>query len=190
MTIAQFAVGVLGVLLMAGEYSTGMIRATLAAVPKRLPMLWAKAVAFGGVAFAIGIGITVLAFLVAQPFLPAALSANLTDSGVFGSLVGASFYLAVIATLGVGIGALVRSTPAAIGILVGALLVVPGLIGLLPTSIADAVTPYLLNYAGTAVMSTTQQDGMLSMVGGVAVLCCYAAVVMGGAALRLKRQDV
>ncbi len=49
--LAQLAIGVLGVLLISGEYATGMIRATFGAVPKRLPVLWAKALLYAGVTF-------------------------------------------------------------------------------------------------------------------------------------------
>src|SRR6476660_7344573 len=51
--LAQLAVGVLGVLFITGEYATGMIRATLAAVPARLPVLWGKAAVFAAVTLAL-----------------------------------------------------------------------------------------------------------------------------------------
>src|SRR5258706_8354364 len=65
-TFAQIALGVLGVLSTAGEYSTGMIRATLAGVPRRLPVLWSKAAGHGGVALAVRLVGAFLAFLISS----------------------------------------------------------------------------------------------------------------------------
>jgi ABC-2 type transport system permease protein len=70
LTFAQLALGVLGVLVTAGEYSTGMIRSTLAAVPSRLPTLWAKAAVFGVVALVLGVIGVFVTFLIAGPYLP------------------------------------------------------------------------------------------------------------------------
>ncbi len=189
-TLAALAVGVLGVLLAAGEYTTGMIRSTLTAVPSRLPVLWSKAVIVGGVATLLMALGAVSAFVIGSPLLADGITAlGLGDDGVLRSLLGAGLYLGVVAVLGVALGILVRSAAGGIAILAASLLIVPGLTSLLPDSFADAVTPYLPSNAGSALMSLTTSDGSLSAAGGLGVLAVYAVVLLGAAAYRLTRSD-
>lgn len=107
---AQLALGVLGVLVTAGEYSTGMIRSTLTAVPRRLPVLWSKAAVFGVVVLVVSTAGAVITFLVASGIVsgtPAALT--LWDAGVLRSLLGAGLYLSLVGVIGTALGALLRS---------------------------------------------------------------------------------
>jgi len=181
---------VLGALLITGEYSTGMIRSTLAAVPARLPVLWSKALITGGFAAVLMSVAAIMAFVVGSPLLPDSITAlGLGDDGVLRSLLGAGFYLAVVAVLGVALGMLVRSSAGSIAILVGTLLILPGLTSLLPDSWSDAVTPYLPSNAGGTLMSLTPSDGSLSAGAGLAVLLGYAVVALGAAAYRLAKTD-
>ena len=102
---AQLALGVLGVLVTAGEYSTGMIRSTLAAVPRRLPVLWSKAAVFGLVALVVGTVGGFVAFLIGSGIVsgtPAAMS--LSHAGVLRSLLGAGLYLGLVGVIA-GLGA-------------------------------------------------------------------------------------
>ncbi len=190
MTLAQIIVGILGVLTVTGEYSSGMIRATLAAVPRRLPVLWAKALVVGVVTLVVAVPSALVAFLVGQAVLGDGANVALSDPGVLRAVLGSAAYLAATALLGVGLGALLRHTAGAIGALFGLLLLAPGLLGLiLPSSWSDAVLPYLPSNAGAAFTSVTATDGLLSAGGGVVVLVVWIVVLLGGSAVLLRRRD-
>ncbi|MCJ0872637.1 ABC transporter permease [Streptomyces sp. AP-93] len=190
-SLAQLAIGVLGVLVAAGEYSTGMIRSTLTAVPRRLPVLWAKALTFAAVALVACTVAVLAAFLVGSTQVSGTSAAlSLSDDGVLRSLAGAALYLAMAGVLGVALGALLRSVAGGIAVLVASLMVLPGLTSLLPDSWADTVGPYLPSNAGDAMMSLHQTSDALSPGAGLAVLAGWVALVLGAAALRLVRTDV
>jgi ABC-type transport system involved in multi-copper enzyme maturation permease subunit len=187
---AQLAIGVLGVLIVSGEYATGMIRATLTAVPKRLPMLWAKSIVFGAVTLVTMTIASFIAFLGTQPLLTSHhLQTTLSAPGVLRAVIGGGLYLTVVGLIGVGLGALLRNTAAAITSLFGVLLLLPVLFDLLPSSIRGHITPYLPNNAGAALLSVHHQSGSLAPWTGFAVMCGYAAVAIAGAAYALKRRD-
>lgn len=191
-TLAQMITGTLGVLVMAGEYSTGMIRSSLSAVPKRLPVLWAKVVVLSGVTLALMTASVLVAFAGSQTFLDGtAQDTALNDDGVLRALLGAAVYLAAIGVLGVALGALLRSTAAAITTLFVVLLVLPGLIGLvLPQSWADAAGPYLPSAAGQAFLATSPSgQDLLAPGAGLAVFGAYVAVLLAAAAVSLARRD-
>ena len=189
-TFALLAIGVLGVLVSAGEYTTGMIRSTLAAVPRRLPVLWSKSAVFAAIATPVATAGAIAAFLLGSLSLhgqPIALS--LGDDGVLRSLLGAGLYLGLAGVTGVALGMLIRSSAGAIAVLVGVLLIVPGLTQLLPSSWADNVDPYLPSNAGQAMMSLHQSANRLSPWAGLAVLAGWVALALAGAAYRLVRTD-
>jgi ABC-2 type transport system permease protein len=187
---ASLAIGVLGVLFSAGEYTTGMIRSTLTAVPTRLPVIWAKSLIAGGITLVLMVVGAVVSFLLGSPLLQTGVTVlGLGDDGVLRSLAGAGVYLALVAVLGVGLGALVRSSAGGIAILVGSLLILPGLIGLLPDSWSSDISPYLPSTAGQAVLTLHPGDGSLSPGAGLAVFAGYVAVVLAAAAFRLKKSD-
>ncbi|WP_055526534.1 ABC transporter permease [Streptomyces graminilatus] len=188
---AQMALGVLGVLVTAGEYSTGMIRSTLAAVPRRLPVLWSKAVVFGLVALAVGTLGGFVAFLTGSGIVsgtPAAM--GLSHAGVPRSLLGAGLYLGLVGVIGTALGALLRSVAGGISVLVATLMLIPGLTSLLPSSWKDHIGPYLPSNAGESMFAVTHDSTTLSPGAGLLVLLCWTALVLGGAAYRLARSDV
>jgi ABC-2 type transport system permease protein len=188
--LAALSVGVLGALLGAGEYTTGMIRATLAAVPRRLPVLWSKSLVAGLCAFVIMTAGAFAAFAAGSAVLNDNISGlGLGDDGVLRALLGAGLYLGLVAVLGVALGMLVRSSAGAIAILAGLLLIVPGLAALLPDSISEAITPYLPSNAGSAVMALTHAEGTLAPWAGLAVFTGYVVVTLAAAAYRLKKTD-
>ena len=125
---AQLAVGVLGVLLITGEYSTGMIRSSLTVVPRRLPMLWGKLAVFAGVVFLTMLVASFTAFFVGQALLSGQhLDASLSDPGALRSVVGAALYLTVAGMTALALGALLRNTAAAITTFVAVFFVIPPL---------------------------------------------------------------
>jgi ABC-2 type transport system permease protein len=190
-TFASLAIGVLGVLVAAGEYSTGMIRSTVAAVPSRLPVIAAKGLVFGLTAFIVATAGAFIAFLAGSPLISGeAIALGLGDAGVLRSLVGAGLYLALVGVFGVALGMLLRSSAGGIAVLVSLLLIVPGLTTLLPDSWADTIGPYLPGNAGSAVMTLHQADGSLGPWAGLAVFAGWVAVSLAAAAYRLAKTDV
>jgi ABC-2 type transport system permease protein len=192
--LAQLAVGVLGVLAITSEYATGSIRATFAATPQRRSVLCAKAVVVGTVTALIGVASSAAAFLVGQAILAhKGLQAHLGDLGVVRSVVGAALYLTVLSLLALGLGTLVRSTVGATAVVVGLVFILPGIVGALPTSWENTVTPYLPSEAGQALIGRTkfapQGLHLLSPWVGFAVVCAYAATILIAAALLLSRRD-
>jgi ABC-2 type transport system permease protein len=187
---AQLAIGVLGVLVITGEYSTGMIRSTLAAVPTRLPVLWAKAAVFAAVAFAISLPATVLVFLVGQAILSGEhINIALSHPGVERALIGAPLFLTAMGLFGLGLGAIIRSTAGGIAALAAIVFVLPPIVGLLPTSVANSIDPYLPSNAGGAVWTINPDPGTLAPWAGFGVFCAYVAISIAVAAVLLVRRD-
>ena len=188
--LAELAVGVLGVLLVTGEYATGTVRASFAAVPRRLPVLWAKAVVLAATTLAVCVPASFAAFLVGQSILSAeGLDSSLGAPGVARAVLGAALYLTAIGLLGLSLGALLRSTAGALAALFGALFGLQLLVGLAPEPWAERITRFLPGPAGTAVTFVEPDPSSLGPWTGLAVLCCYIAVVLGLAAWRLRRRD-
>ncbi|WP_435131060.1 ABC transporter permease [Actinacidiphila sp. bgisy144] len=188
---AQLALGVLGVLVTAGEYSTGMIRSTLAAVPRRLPVLWSKAAVFGLVALVVATLGAFVAFGFGSGIVsgtPAAM--GFTHTGVLRSLLGAGLYLGLVGVIGTALGALLRSVAGGISVLVASLMLVPGLISLLPSSWQDNISPYLPSNAGESMFALTHDATALSPGAGLLVFLGWTALALAGAAYRLVRSDV
>ena len=189
-TFASLAVGVLGVLLAAGEYSTGMIRSTLTAVPRRLPVLWSKAAVIGPIVLVLTMIGALAAFLLGTPGLDGEkIALSLGDEGVLRSLAGAGVYLGLVAVFGVALGILIRSSAGAIAVLVGTLLILPGLATLLPDSLYDTINPYFPSNAGSAVYALHQSSDSLSPGAGLAVFAGWVAPILAGAAYRLRKSD-
>jgi ABC-type transport system involved in multi-copper enzyme maturation permease subunit len=186
--LAQLIVGVLGVLVISGEYATGMIRASLAAVPKRLPVLWAKALVFTAATWVLMTVSTLIAFFVGQALLGSH-GTSLGAAGVTREVLGTALYLTVVGLCGVAIGALIRNTAGGIATLFGVLLIVPVLMEALPSSWSDPINQYLPSNAGQAVMALHQQPHTLAPWTGFAVFCGYAVLALAGAAVALKRRD-
>lgn len=185
---AMLAFGTLGVLLMAGEYSTGMIRSSVAAVPKRLPMLWAKVAVFTAVVFTVALAGSVIVFTAGQAIIDG--GASWSDPGVARAVIGTAVVLTGSGLLGIGLGALMRSTPGAITTLFGVMFLLSGIAALLiPESWSDVVQ-YLPQNSASAFTEVTQQSGDLSPWAGLTVFLGYVVAVVGAAALRLKRSDV
>jgi hypothetical protein len=187
--LGQLVLGTLGVLFMASEYTTGMIRSSLAAVPTRLPMLWAKVLVFTGVTFPLSLASAFVAFLGGQAIIGDG-GASLSDPGVIRAVIGSAVYLTGAGLLGLGLGAVLRSTAAAISTFFGVMFLLQGVsVLLLPDSWQNTVGPYLPSEAGSAIGAVTQQADQLTPWGGLAVYLGYLAVIGAAAAWRLKHHD-
>lgn len=188
--LAQLAVGVLGVLATAGEYTTGMIRSTFAAVPKRLPVLWSKSLIYFGVVLVVATAGAFASFLGGEHFLSGkAIALTLSSSGVLRSLLGAGVYLALVAVFGAGLGMLVRSVAGGISLVVGTLMLLPVLLDILPTNWRTDVSPYLPGNAGSSIYTLHTDSTVLSPGSGLWVFIGWVAVVLAAAAYRVKRSD-
>jgi ABC-2 type transport system permease protein len=187
--LAQLAIGVLGVLIVTAEYSTGMIRASFTAVPKRLPVLWAKIGVFGAVTFALMLPAVLIAFFVGEGILSRHhIDVGLTDPHVVRVLVGAALYLTVVGLFGLGLGAIVRNTAGGIASFAAIMFVLPPLMNVLPASWNNAASPYLPLQAGEAILATTP-GGHLSPWLGLLLFAGYAAAAIAIAAVLLVRRD-
>ena len=185
---AQLAIGVLGVLVVTGEYATGMIRSSLMAVPRRLPVLGAKLLVFGVCTFVLSLVSALVAFLLGQQLLGSH-GTTLGAPHAVRAVIGVALYLTVVGALAVGLGFALRSTAGGIATLVGLLLVLPGLGRLLPDSWQPHVLPYLPSNAGSQVYAVHGDAGMLGTWTGFAVFCAWAAAALLAGALVLKRRD-
>ena len=188
--LAQLAIGVLGVLIMTGEYATGMIRATLAAVPRRLPVLWAKALVFGATTFVLSLIACLAAFFIGQAILSSkSIDIAFGQPHVARAVIGQALYLTGVGLLGLGLGALLRNTAGAISTLFGLLFVVPVVVFFLPSSWRDAVEKYLPGNAGNVITSLRVEPHNLGPWTGLAVFFLYAAVALALAGVALLRRD-
>ncbi len=188
LALGQVVIGVLGVLTMTSEYSSGMIRATLAAVPRRPLVLAAKAAVFGAVALATGELACFAAFLTGVAFLRSAVPhPALSQPGVLRAVALTGAYLGLIGLIGLGLGAIVRHSAGAIATLVGAVFVVP-LFGLAMTP-AGKFLPMLIAANSLGAVKPQTSAGMLSPWAGLGIIGLYAAVLLAIGGLLLARRD-
>jgi ABC-2 type transport system permease protein len=184
--IGQFAIGVLGVLVMSAEYGTGTIRATFSAAPRRPMVLAAKIVVFGAVALVVAEIAAFLAFFLGQALLSApATHATLASSGALREVAGSGLYVGVIGLFALGLATIVRHTAGALSAFVGILLVLPLINQALPTSITLDVRRFLPGSIGAAMISLHVGPHLFSPWIGLLVLCGYAlgSLIIGGVLL-------
>ena len=188
--VATLPIGVLGVLVMTGEYSTGMIRASLSAVPSRLPVLWAKATVFALVTFVLMLPSVLIAFFICQTILSKHdASYAWGHPGVARAVIGAALYLTVVALLTLGLGTIIRNTAGGIAAFAALFFVIPPLMNVLPSSWNHAISPYLPGNAGTAVTQLTHGSDTLAPWAGFGVFVAWAAASLAIAAFVLLRRD-
>jgi ABC-type transport system involved in multi-copper enzyme maturation permease subunit len=188
---AQLAIGVLGVLVMTGEYSTGMIRSTISAVPKRLPVLWAKVAVFAATTLALMLPAVLAAFFASQAILGRhdILQISFSAPGVARAVVGGALYLTVAGIFALALGAMTRNTAAGISTFVAVFFVIPPIMDILPRSWNNAISPYLPSNAGGDVFALTPSPGNLSPWAGFGLFVAYTAIAIAIAAVLLLRRD-
>jgi len=189
--LAQIAVGVLGAMLITSEYGSGMIRATFAAVPRRLPVLWGKAAVALGTVFAACVPAVLIAFFAGQSILAkVGLNIPFGQPGVARAVLGSAGYLAVAAVLGVGLGALLRNTAAAVTALFTLLFGLQLLAGLIPGATGVTLEKFMPSTAGQAIASVHPDPGTsLGPWAGLGLFAGYTIVVLALAARRISRGD-
>ncbi len=186
----QLTICVLGVLLITTEYSTGVIRASLLAVPRRLPMLAAKALVFAAMMIVLAEIVAFGSFFAGSALLHSKISVALSDTGVTRSVVGAGLYLTVLGLLALGIGGLIRHTAGAIATVIGVVLVLPLLTSFLPGTWGARINWYLPEQAGSLIYQAhPQATAVLTPWQGFGVFCAWTAVLLVAAGYLLVRRD-
>ncbi len=188
--LAQLAIAILGVMTITGEYHTGMIRSSLMAAPKRLPVLWAKLLVFSCVTFVLMLIAAFIGFLAGQAIFTAHhLNVGLSAHGALRAIFGAALFTTATGAMCIALGTIVRRTAGGIALFVGVFFVLPGLVEILPSSMADAIHPYLPGNAGGGVAQAFADAHMFSPWGGFALFCGYTVATIAIAAVLLLRRD-
>lgn len=189
--LAQLAIGVLGVLVITGEYATGMIHSSVSAVPRRGPILVAKALVFAALAYVVTQASTVTAFFLGQWALSVTHhQATLGSPHALRAVVGAALFLTTIGLLAVGIGFVVRNTAGSIATLVAIVLVLPLLTQTLPSPYDSDLGKYLPLNAGTQIIATTPTDpAQFGPWSGLGVVAAWAATAIIAGYVILRRRD-
>lgn len=192
LTFASLVIAVLGVLVISGEFSTGMIRSSFTAVPRRFPVFAAKSLVLFVVAFVVGLISSAASWAVAVPILNGkGYSGDLLSSDTLWAILGAAAYLGLVAVFALGVGAILKSTAGGIAGALGVLLVLPIIASLVSSLtrtewLADAQR-YLLSNAGQGMSGIANGD-LEAWVNVVTVLVWAAVAFVVGAVL-LQRRD-
>ena len=192
--LAQLAIAVFGVLIVTGEYATGMIRTTFAAVPQRLSVLAAKVAVFSGVTLAAMTAACFAAFFLGQLILGTKdIGVGIGSPNALRSVIGTALYLTGLGLLALGLGTLIRKTAGAITAVVGVVFVLPALTSFLPSSL-DAMQKFLPSNAGAGILNGNRKPGpeeiaILPAWVGLGVFFLYAAAALALAAMAVSRRD-
>ncbi|WP_026931308.1 ABC transporter permease [Glycomyces tenuis] len=189
--VAQLIIGSLGILTVTSEYATGLMQTSLAATPRRHRLLAAKAILITGVAVVTGEVLMFTSFLLGQALLASqdVPNASLGDPGVLPAVAGGGVYLAAIALLAVGLGALLRATAGALATLVGVIFLIPGFSGLFPSWLEDLLD-FWPTAGGAAVMATVPDPDFPHPWLNLGGMCLGVAAVLAAAFVLFRRRDV
>jgi len=189
--LGQLTLCVLGVLVITTEYSTGVIRASLLAVPRRLKMLTAKSVVFAALLIVVAEIVTFGSFFLGSAILHSHVAVSLSDHNVTRAVIGAGLYLTVLGLFSLAIGGIIRHTAGAITTAIGVVFVLPILSGLLPGSWGAHINGYLPVQAGELIGQQHPPAGgnVLSAWQGFGVFCLWTAVLLAIAGYLLQRRD-
>jgi ABC-2 type transport system permease protein len=190
-SFGQLAICVLGALTITTEYSTGTIRASILAVPRRLPVLAAKAVVFAALVFVIAEITAFCSFFIGKPLVHQVVTVSLGQPGVTRAVIGAGLYLTVLGLFALAIGALIRHSAGAIATVIGLVLVVPPLLSLLDSYYWGArVHAWFPTVAGGYITADHQQsDQLLTPWQGFGVFCLWTAALLALGGYLLRRRD-
>ncbi|HEX4257423.1 MAG TPA: hypothetical protein VH089_20190 [Streptosporangiaceae bacterium] len=190
--IGQLVMGVLGVLTVTSEFSSGLVRATFAAAPRRPLVLAAKVAVFGGAALLAGEVLAFITFFAGELVLGHGVPhVTLATPGVARAVLMAGGYVALTGLFGVGLGAIIRRTAGGIAAAAGLIFVIPFLTLPLPESLRDSISKFLPEQiAASSITAVKPEAHTLSPGLGFAVLCLYAVVLLGAGAYTLAKRDV
>ncbi|MGY0492777.1 ABC transporter permease [Streptomyces sp. WG-D5] len=189
--LAQISLPVLGVLFIAGEYTTGMIRASLTAVPGRAPVLWSKAAVLAAIVFPLTLATCLITHPLAQVFLSDTdQKAALTDPGVLAAIAGTSAGITALSVFALGLGAVLRSVAGGISAFVGGVMIMPEVVSMIPIDALDRAIEYFPVQAAGNVSALDAVPGAPSPMASLVALVLWAIASVAVAAFFLQRRDV
>ncbi|GGZ76660.1 ABC transporter permease [Streptomyces echinoruber] len=188
MNIGQLAMVVFGVLVVSNEYSTGMIRASLAAVPQRGTFFLAKIAVATGLALAVGMATSFAAFFLGQAMLGPH-RASIGDPGVLRAVVGGGLYMTLIAVFSMGVAAMLRSPLLSLGILMPFFFLISHVLGNVDAT--KRVGRFLPDQAGSRIMQVVApaDDTPYGPWAGLGIMVLWVAAALAGGYAVLKRRD-
>jgi len=190
--VGQLVIAVLGALTITSEYSTGMIRTSLAVQPRRGVVFTAKALVFAAVSLVTGLVACFASFFIGQAILSSHhLNATLGQPGVLRAVIGGALFLTACGMLAYGLGAILRHTAGAITAAIGLLFVLSILVNFLPQSWQHNVDKWMPAIAGAQIWTTKNQPGshLFTAWPGFAVLAAYAAVAIVAGLVLFRTRD-
>ncbi|MEU0784832.1 ABC transporter permease [Streptomyces sp. NPDC006173] len=188
MTLGQLAMIVFGVLVVGNEYSTGMIRTSLAAVPQRGTFLFGKVTVATGLALAVGMVTSFITFFLGQAALGSH-KVTIGDPGVLRAVLGGGLYMTLIAMFSMGVAAMLRSPMLSLGILMPFFFLISNILG--AVSATKKVGRYLPDQAGSRILRvvTPLDDTPYGPWGGLGIMVLWAALALIGGYTLLKKRD-
>ncbi|WP_433452586.1 ABC transporter permease [Streptomyces sp. CA-142005] len=188
MSLGQLAMIVFGVLVVSNEYSTGMIRASLAAVPQRATFLFAKISVAGALALVVGMATSFAAFFLGQAMLGPH-GARLGDPGVLRAVIGGGLYMTLIAMFSMGVAAMLRSPMLSLGILMPFFFLISNILGNVDAT--KKIGRFLPDQAGSRIMQVvpTADDTPYGPWGGLGIMVLWVIAALAGGYALLKRRD-
>jgi len=188
----QIAVCVLGAIMFAGEYSTGTVRASMLAVPRRTPVLAAKAAVFGGVTFVIAEVVAFISFFVGRALVSKHVSVSLGDPGVLRAIIGTGLSLALVGLFSLSLGVLIRHTAGAITSAIGLVIVLPTVMSALPGKVGQYLGTYVPGGESfhQLMSSGRETNSIVTPWQGFGIACAWTAVALVLATVSLRRRDV
>jgi len=189
----QLIIAVLGALAITSEYSTGMIRTSLTAQPRRGVVYAAKAMVFTAVALVVSLVTSFIAFFLGQALLSSTgASATLSDPNVLRAIIGSALFVTLVGLIAFAIGAIVRHTAGAITIVIAVMFVIPIITNLLPQSWHDDMVRFMPDSAGRVISVTVAGNEfphLWSAWPQFAVTAIYAAVLLGVGGFLFRKRD-
>ncbi|WP_030789375.1 ABC transporter permease subunit [Streptomyces sp. NRRL S-920] len=189
MSLGQLAMIVFGVLVVSNEYSTGMIRTSLAAVPQRGAFLFGKVLVATLLAFVVGLATSFIAFFVGQAML-GPYRAAIGDPGVLRAVIGGGLYMTLIAMFSMGVAAMLRSPMLSLGILMPFFFLISSILG--NVSATKKIGRFLPDQAGSKIMQVKtpfDDDTPYGPWGGLAIMVAWVVVALLGGYVLLKKRD-
>lgn len=189
MTIGQLAMIAFGILVISNEYSTGMIRASLAAVPQRGTFMAAKVLVATVLVLLVGMVTSFLAFFLGQSMLGGDLSTSLGEPGVLRAVIGGGLYMTLIALFAMGVTWMLRSPMLAFGILIPFFFMISSILSVV--SATEKIAYYLPDQAGSMILSVvdTGDDRPYGPWGGLAIMCAWVVAALAAGYVVLKKRD-
>ena len=192
--LGQLVIAVLGALTITSEYSTGMIRTSLTAMPRRGTVYAAKAAVFGAVALVVSLVTSFLAFFVGQAILHGTVHATLSQQDVLRAIVGSALFVTVVGLIAFGVGAIIRHSAGAITTVIGMMFIIPIIVQVLPQTWRYDLIRFLPDSAGRVISITVMPSGgevyhMWSAWPQFAVTAVYAVVLLAIGAYLFRKRD-